>query len=112
MPKKTSQARRAARLKSDKRKLSADFRPKGKRGPCSTLVHVIPNPGCEMDSSRAGFLDYLLSNYSQEELRRIQSEIYLNPFHIEYYMMYHEGRYSECIQYLDENFDREAEILT
>lgn len=54
----------------------------------------------ENQVGREEFNKSVVELLSYQELCNLNETIYHNPLHIEYFIMYKEGRYQECLEYL------------
>lgn len=49
------------------------------------------------------FNNKILNKFKPEELALINFNIYFHPDHVDYWMMYKEGKYQQCYDYLKAN---------
>lgn len=57
----------------------------------------------EQQMTQNEFDSKIQNKYKVDELALINPNIYLNPEHVKYYEMYHDGLYTECYEYLSEH---------
>ncbi len=62
-----------------------------------------PESEREANVTKQEFSQWLVCELTAEELGLINPNVYLNPDHVDYYMAFKAGRYSECQKFLMDN---------
>jgi len=57
----------------------------------------------EILKTKEELTEKIMATFKPSEIALINTNIYLNPEHIDYYQNFHSGEYDKCLEFLTEN---------